>query len=195
MSLNIHEQVTMEKSIENANGNVLVLGLGLGYYPLMISLKDNVGTITIVENNSDLISYFKDKLLPRFPNKNKITIIEDDAIKYLENNYSNYDYGFFDIYQDVKDGLHLYVSARKVISKTNFKIDFWLERSLIAMYRRIVITVIESEFYKEKIEIEKEYLSIYNAVSKYFEHTTLTNYEQIDNLLKTNLISSLLELI
>lgn len=195
MSLNIHEQVTMEKAIENANGNVLVLGLGLGYYPLMISLKDNVGTITIVENNSDLISYFKDKLLPRFPNKNKITIIEYDAIKYLENNYSNYDYGFFDIYRDVKDGLHLYVSARKVISKTNFKIDFWLERSLIAMYRRIVITVIESEFYKEKIEIEKEYLSIYNTVSKYFEHTTLTNYEQIDNLLKTNSISSLLELI
>lgn len=160
-----------------------------------MSLKDNVGTITIVENNSELISYFKDKLLPHFPNKNKITIIEDDAIKYLENNYSNYDYGFFDIYRDVKDSLHLYVSARKVISKTNFKIDFWLERSLIAMYRRIVITVIESESYKEKIEIEKEYLSIYNVVSKYFEHTTLTNYEQIDNLLKTNSISSLLELI
>ena len=51
MCVTPHEMETMEASIEEARGNVLVFGLGLGYYPFMISRKSNVNKITIIEKD------------------------------------------------------------------------------------------------------------------------------------------------
>ena len=42
MSVTPHEIETMEESLKVVKGNVLVLGLGIGYYPYMASLKNDV---------------------------------------------------------------------------------------------------------------------------------------------------------
>ena len=48
MSTDPNEINTMKDAINNAKGNVLVFGLGLGYYAYMISLKKEVKKITII---------------------------------------------------------------------------------------------------------------------------------------------------
>ena len=58
MLISPNEINTMQKHVNEANGNVLVLGLGLGYFPYMISLKNNIKSITIIENNKDIIDMF-----------------------------------------------------------------------------------------------------------------------------------------
>ena len=59
MSLTPNEINTMNKSIKEAKGNVLVFGLGLGYYPFMVSLKNSTQKITIIEKDEVIIDIFK----------------------------------------------------------------------------------------------------------------------------------------
>ena len=140
MSLNPNEIETMKPYIKKGKGNVLVLGLGMGYVPYMMSFKEDVKSITIVEKDKEIIELFKKVLLPQFVNKNKIKIIEDDAISYLNKN-NKYDYIFADLWHDPEDGLSLFVQLKR-ISKN---IDCWLEVSLYQMLRRCMITLLEEQ--------------------------------------------------
>lgn len=140
MSLNPNEIETMKPYIKKGKGNVLVLGLGMGYVPYMMSLKEDVKSITIIEKDKEIIELFKKVLLPQFVNKNKIKIIEDDAISYLNKN-NKYDYIFADLWHDPEDGLSLFVQLKR-ISKN---IDCWLEVSLYQMLRRCMITLLEEQ--------------------------------------------------
>ena len=63
MSITPNEIETMEEAVKAATGKVIVYGLGLGYYPYMISLKDEVKEIVIVENDIKIINLFKLKLV------------------------------------------------------------------------------------------------------------------------------------
>ena len=115
MSLIPHEINTMAKSINEAKGKVLALGLGLGYYPYMISLKDEVKEITILENDQSIIDIFNKYLLPLFEGKGKIKIIKIDAISYIENiNKDDYDYIFSDLWHRENDGLEIYSKIKKI---------------------------------------------------------------------------------
>ena len=92
MSLIPHEILTMEKPINAVKGNVLVLGLGMGYFAYMISNKEDVSSITIIENNLNLINFFNHHLLPQFENKQKIKIEFADALTYLGKTNENFEY-------------------------------------------------------------------------------------------------------
>ena len=140
MSLNPNEIETMKPYIDKGNDNVLVLGLGMGYIPYMMSLKDEVKSITIIEKDYEIIELFKKALLPQFVNKSKIKIIEDDAISYLNKN-NNYDYIFADLWHDPEDGLSLFVQLKRI----NKNVDCWLEVSLYQMLRRCMITLLEEQ--------------------------------------------------
>ena len=140
MSLNPNEIETMKPYIKKGKGNVLVLGLGMGYVSYMMSLKDEVKSITIIEKDKEIIALFKKTLLPQFVNKNKIKIIEDDAISYLNKN-NKYDYIFADLWHDPEDGLSLFVQLKRICKN----IDCWLEVSLYQMLRRCMITLLEEQ--------------------------------------------------
>ena len=153
MSITPHEIETMEESLKEVNGNVLVLGLGLGYYPYIASLKDNVKTIDIVEVNKDIISIFCENILPQFSQKKKVNIINKDALKFLiENDLNKYDYIFIDLWHTVEDGLELYVKISKILNDVKIKTNYWIETSLIASIRRALITLLEEnlEGFKDK---------------------------------------------
>ena len=159
MSIIPHEINTMKEAITCAKGNVLVLGLGLGYYLYHIHLKDDVDKIRVIEKDPIVISIFKAHLLSLFEHPEKIAIIEGDAIDYL-NEDRHADFCFADLWHNVGDGEKLYLllkSKEKKQKKTQFM--YWIERSILCMLRRQMLTIFE-----EQLEgfSEKDYLKAKN---------------------------------
>lgn len=130
MSITPNEIETMNNSINEARGNVLVLGLGIAYYPYMLSLKENVDSITIIEKSKEAIQLFKEEIYPKFTNK-IVNIIEMDAFEYLENVDENINYIFADLWHDVSDGKELYLKIKEYEKKyRNIKFSYWIEDTI-----------------------------------------------------------------
>ena len=187
MSLNPNEINTMASSIEKAKGRVLVLGLGMGYITYMLSNKKNVTSITVVERNKENIALFKKHLFSLFPNKTKITIIEDDAINFVKH-YYKYDYIFADLWFAPEDGLEYYLKLNDIEKKNNIKIDYWLETSLKQMKRRYLIELIKEQlegsdesWYQSEKEIEDR---IFKRLYLDTKNIVINNIEGIKELLK-----------
>lgn len=131
MSVNPMEIETSRKAISNASGNVLVLGCGIGYVPYMMSLKENVKKITIIEQSDEVIQIFKEVILPEF-HTDKIEIVKADAFTYLDVSAEKYDYIYVDVWKDNVNGLEDYKFFVKYEDKfPNTKFDYWLENSLL----------------------------------------------------------------
>lgn len=131
MSIVPNEVNTMKEDLNKIEGNILVCGLGLGYFSYMASLKAKVSSITIVEIDEEVIDLFKTFILPQFEYKDKIKLIKADAVSYIKNNYKAYDYVYIDLWHDVSDGLPIYldlVDLRKNEKKTKFL--FWIEKTM-----------------------------------------------------------------
>lgn len=130
MSISPNEINTMKESINNAYGNVLVLGMGLGYYPYMISLKENVKSIRVVDVSKDALDIFEECIYPQFSRK-IVKLINMDAFEYLENIDSDIDYVFCDLWHDASDGKDLYLKLKKFEEKyKNIKFDYWIEKTI-----------------------------------------------------------------
>ena len=145
MSLVPHELVTMEGAIARANGKVLTYGLGMGYFAFMASLKDDVTSVTVLEKDRRILSFFRENLLPRFPKKEKIVLIEDDAIEFASRQgKGSYDFLFADIYHDAEDGLPLYLKLRQTegAAKEN---SYWIEGDLLVYLRRYFVAFLEEQ--------------------------------------------------
>lgn len=131
MSIIPNEINTMKDDIEKITGNVVVCGLGLGYFPYMISLKNNVNKILIVEKNKDVIDLFERIILPQFQYKEKITILNIDAFDYLNNIDAEYNDVYIDLWHDVSDGLPMYKKLKEIENKYRDKrFMYWIEKSI-----------------------------------------------------------------
>jgi len=142
MSLKPNEIETMRKPAEHAFGNVTVFGLGLGYFAYLACEKDSVESVTVVEKDAEIIKLFKECLLPKFPHREKLTVIKADAFDYMKNTLAktDTDYVFTDIWHDTSDGLPLYLKAKKLEYKLpNAKFDYWIERPILQAFRRVVL--------------------------------------------------------
>ena len=130
MSISPNEVFTMDQPIKKAKGKVLTLGCGMGYFAYMVSLKEDVESITIVELEQSVINLFEIYLLPQFENKDKITIIKGDAIEFLHNmEDGTFDYCFADIWIGIED-IVPYFAVKEIgrhFQKT--KIEYWIEDS------------------------------------------------------------------
>ncbi len=129
---------TCDKAIDEAFGNVITFGLGLGYYAYMVSQKESVEKITVVERSPEIIELFKKHILPQFPNAQKVTIIEKDAFEYMEQLMPNekYDYAFVDIWRDASDGAPIYEKMKKLeYLSPNTQFSYWIENFLISRLR------------------------------------------------------------
>lgn len=192
MLITPHEINTMKEAVEKAHGKVITFGLGLGYYAYMCSLKENVESVTIIEKDKKTIELFKEFILPQFKNKEKIIIINDDAIKYCENKI-DYDYGFVDIYKDEQDGLVLYIKMYQNLVKQNFHVDYWIEEGMIIILRRALITLlyeITHNLYNECNDtFFDELISKFNEITK---NLSIENKKDIDLFLSIDNIKSLI---
>ena len=193
MSLNPNEIETMKPFINKAKGNVLVLGLGLGYVPFMMSLKEEVKHITIIEKDPDIINLFNKMIFPSFKNQNKISIIKDDAINYAKS-HQKYDYIFADLWHSPEDGLPLFIKLKKI----NKNIDCWLETSHIALLRRCMLSLIEEILQGSSDADYKRYRNYTDKVINdyYFKtkNIQVSNQDVLDSLLSDkNLLKLILE--
>ena len=190
MSLNPNEIETMEPFIAKAKGNVLVFGLGMGYVPFMMLDKSEVKHITIIEKDQNIINLFNKLLFPYFPNKNKITIIKDDALKYQPK--EKYDYIFADLWHTPEDGIELFIALKKKYRN----IDCWLETSMIALLRRCMITLFEESleglgddaYQHAKTATDK----IINTYYQKTKNLVINNEEELLNLLSEETLINLL---
>ena len=191
MSLNPNEIETMKPFINKGKGNVLVLGLGLGYVPYMMSLKDDVKSITVVEKDPDIINLFNKMIFPHFKNQKKINIIKDDAINYVKN-HQKYDYIFADLWHSPEDGLDLFIKLKKI----NKRIDCWLETSLIALLRRCMLTLVEESLNGASDNDYKHYRNITDKVINdyYFKtkNIQINDPDDLFNLLKSENLLNLI---
>lgn len=196
MSVIPHEINTMKKPIQNAYGNVLVLGLGLGYYAFHISNKDDVDSITIIENDKKVIELFNNHILPKFSHKEKIKVIYEDAFAHLKE-FHDYDYAFIDIWHNVGDGLPLYLKIKQYEKDyPNTRFDYWIETSLIAMLRRQTLTVIEEQLYdglkeEDYLKATNENDAIINAIYFATKDYKIDSIDDIRKLLSDENLKSL----
>lgn len=196
MSITPHEINTMKYYIEQVKGNVLVLGLGLGYFPYMISQKDEVKQIDIIELDKNVIEIFNSFLKPKFNYINKINIINQDMFKYVkEHELKNYSYIFCDVYHDNLDGLEIYLklkSLEKYLIST--RVFYWIEETFICNIRRIMLDLfyesINNISSKESYE-NKVFDELFNKLSIYFKDLKIDSYDQIHNLLKDDSIKEI----
>ncbi|MDY0404289.1 hypothetical protein P5G51_001635 [Virgibacillus sp. 179-BFC.A HS] len=133
MTVTPNEIETMRDAVDKATGNVLTYGLGLGYYAYMVSEKDNVDNVTVVELNPNVIDLFKRYILPQFAHGDKISIIQADAFQYAKENMAtgNYDIVFTDLWHDVSDGMDMYVKMKSFEKNCpNAQFLYWIEQSI-----------------------------------------------------------------
>ena len=196
MCITPNEINTMRAHIEEAYGNVVTFGLGLGYFAYMAAHKKEVKKVTIVEKDINVINLFTHYILPYFDCREKIEIVEDDAFNFIkQNGLQDYDYAFFDLWHNAEDGLPLYIRVREM--KLSIKTGYWIEESLIAMYRRCLLTVIEEslahysddDYRKNKNAMDK----IINQIYFKTKNLTLNSYQEIHQLLSKDSIIKLIE--
>ena len=188
MSIIPHEIETMKEPIQKANGRVLVLGLGLGYYLFHILNKKEVTKVDVIENDKRIISLFNKYLINLFPHIEKLNIIFDDGIDYLKNTNKNYDYIFSDIWHNVGDGEILYLKIKSFEKKfPNTKFDYWIERSILSMLRRQVLTVFSEQLegYKEEdyLKARNENDEIINRLYFYLKSTEINSFDALHDLI------------
>ena len=146
MSICPSEIFSMEEPIKQAHGRVLVLGLGLGYYPFMISQRDDVSEIVIVERQKEVIELFERYLLLQFGQKEKIKVVQADALEYVkqlqsENGFAideggRFDFCFADIWENQVDGARAYRVIREHevrLPETEF--TYWIEEAILHQIR------------------------------------------------------------
>lgn len=133
MTVTPHEIRTTLPAVNKSFGNVLTYGLGLGYFPYMAHLKDNVKSVTVVEKDKRVIELFTRYILPQFPNKDKIKVICADAFVFAEKETSKtfYDFIFADTWHDPSDGVEMY---QKLKASEKYSPDseymYWIEDTL-----------------------------------------------------------------
>lgn len=194
MSITPNEINTMEADIEKMNGNIIVFGLGLGYFSYMCSLKESVVSITIIEKDKAIIDIFKKYLLPQFENANKIHIIHDDAYNYLDQ-IKNYNCAYVDLWHNPNDGLDFYLKFKaNEFKHPNTPIYYWLEKGLIALIRRCAIYALIIGYTSEEVELDKnnDADKLTYKIVQSLKNKVFCNYQEIHNYLSENNLKNII---
>ncbi len=141
MTVTPNEIETMKEPIKDSYGHVVTLGLGLGYFAFHASQKQNVTTVVVVERDPHVISLFKTHILPQFPHREKVKIVQADAFDFLKGDESlkSANYLFADLWHDASDGLDLYLEIKKFEKQyPNTQFAYWIEPSLLSVLRQMV---------------------------------------------------------
>lgn len=131
MTVTPNEINTIQPAVGKSRGRILTYGLGLGYYAFHCLLKAEVESVTVVEKNPAVIDVFTRLLLPFFPRRDDLHIIQADAFDYAANAMprEGYDTVFTDLWHDVADGIPLY-KRMKALEVPGPDYLYWIEKTL-----------------------------------------------------------------
>lgn len=131
MTVTPNEINTIQPAVRQSHGKVLTYGLGLGYYAFHCLTKADVTSVTVVEQNPAVIDLFTRLILPFFPRRDALRIIQADAFDYAAPVMprEGYDTVFTDLWHDVADGLPLY-RRMKALETPGAAYLYWIEKTL-----------------------------------------------------------------
>lgn len=92
MSDSYHEYIEHQHLFDNACGNVLIGGLGLGFVNHYLINKPNITSVTIIEKEQEII----DMVWNFCPKDDRFVLIKDDVETYIPT--ATWDYAWFDTY-------------------------------------------------------------------------------------------------
>lgn len=120
---------SMSIDVDKAEGRCLILGLGLGYYPYVISRMDKVKSITVVDISEKIIGLFEKYILPQFEHKEKIRLVHADAIEFMKTvERDEYDFCYADIWEGQVDGAPLYTQIKQHERRLPYtRFAYWIE--------------------------------------------------------------------
>lgn len=138
MAIKPSEVESMRLPVKLVAGRVAALGLGLGYFAYMASMKDDVEQVTIVERDERVIELFERYILPQFEFARKIRLLKIDAFDFVSGGMEDgeFDYVFVDLWHDASDGLPMYLKMKALeasFAKTKFL--YWVENTLLSAWR------------------------------------------------------------
>ncbi|WP_426350261.1 hypothetical protein ACPWSR_03210 [Alloiococcus sp. CFN-8] len=198
MTITPSELESSQEAIDKAFGKVITYGLGLGYYAYMVSEKENVESITVIERDKAVIDLFETYILPQFSHKEKVKIINCDAFDY-DTTKEHYDFAFVDIWRDAGDGFELYLKM-KAIENPSIQYSYWIEESLLTVLRKHVLLALIQELDAKKTVLEPplkgdaaydEYLKVQRAVKENLKNITITSYNDITYYLSNPFLKKL----
>ena len=197
MSVTPFEINTMAPIIDKMSGNVITLGLGLGYFASMTALKPEVSEVLVVEKDKQVIDIFLKHIYPLLENKEKIKIHHEDAFDYLRKNTRPFDHLFVDIHHTAEDGLPMYIRMKKLenISR-NGQWHYWLESSILALFRRYMIVYLQEQLlsfdesmYQNPTTLENH---LYHELYKLNKDISILSLQDLDRWLSNAAIKSML---
>ena len=196
MSITPNEIITMEKHINKAHGNIVVFGLGLGYFPFMCALKEEVKSITIIENDRQIIDIFQKYLFPQFINQEKIRIVNSDAFDVIKKEL-HYDFAFVDLWHNAEDGIKPFLQFKSIEKDNpNTTFAYWLDNSFYAFLRRCFISLLMEQLEGQNDNNYKKAGNSFDEIinKMYFKTKNLhiSNASEIEELLSDD---KLLEII
>ena len=160
---------TAEEAIEAAHGDVVTFGLGLGYYAYMVSEKETVRRVVVVEKSAEVIALFRRYILPQFAHGDKIEIVEADAFEYAERVMpgEGFDVAFVDTWRDASDGTPMYKRMKK-LEKLNTGTHFlyWIENFLISRARAERFAEIEAAIENGDANAPKSYSEVLHLLTE-----------------------------
>ncbi len=197
MSLDPDEINTMKPYIEKMHGDILIFGLGMGYFPYMSSFNKNVKSITIIEKDINIVNIFNKYISPKLDNPIPFKIINEDAFLYIKNHdMKKFDSSFMDIWHNAEDGLPLFIKFKQLLKEYQGDTYYWLHKSLLAMYRRCLLTIIEESMMgytdKQYQKAKNEYDTIINDLYWKTKDLVIDSYEQLVQMLSDDNLEKLL---
>jgi len=194
MSITPNEIVTMQAPLEEASGDVLTLGLGLGYYAYMAHLRDEVKSVTVVEREPAVIGAFEKFLLPRFDHPEKIRIVREDAVRFLLDLEDGvYSYCFADIWQDPLSGMETYLRTKAAGNRFRaMRCSYWIEESFIGALEQSAANVLQFAFLGED-DAQMRGQAGYETMKQLLADTEIREPEEIRRMFGGTYVRELLQ--
>lgn len=111
------EMRTNYNFVRNANGDVLVAGLGMGMILMAIQDKPEVKSITVIEYSPEIIQMVASQL----PLNSKVTIIQGDIFEWKPSRGTKYDTIYFDIWNYINSDVAKEMSKLKQTFKSRLR--------------------------------------------------------------------------
>ena len=192
------QTINLFKPIVNeVSGNVVSLGLGLGYFAYMAALKEDVKKVTIVEKNTDFIEVFNKYVLPNIKNPEKIEIVKADPYSFLKKAQNgDYDYCVVDDNLNRDEQILAYVRGKHEEKRlTNTKFLYYDELRILLDIQIFIM----SEMLKDVgIDTDDEVAIIENPTTArkivdIYDNTLILTDADIENILDVNTIKETIE--
>ena len=154
-----------KNAIKKAKGNVLVFGLDFCYYPYMIGRKENVQSITVVEEDEEIFGYVKKYILPQMESgiRDKIRLVHSIPYEYLKSakkeEMEQFDFIYINDYDAVDSGNVNYLKYKMEIfqyPKLRVNHMFRSEESIVEFLITYIFKKTMKESFMEEFELEDE---------------------------------------